>query len=88
MTDAHNSNVSERSSRYTEGNQAFDQHDAISQSEAQLIFSDLRGLRSRIITAWQERGVILSSEEQRDLRNEIHRTCELLRDLVGEPASE
>jgi hypothetical protein len=84
MTDAYNSHVDEQSRPH----QASDQHEAISQSEAQLIFTDLRGLRRRIIIAWQERGVILSSEEQRDLRNEIHRTCELLRDLVGEPASD
>lgn len=70
MTDAYNSTGSEQSRRHREGDNAFDQHDAFNRSEAELIFTNLQALRNRIIIAWQERGVILSSEEQRDLRNE------------------
>ena len=47
-------------------------------SEAQRILTHLRSLRSSMLTAWQERAVILSREEQQELKDEINRTCELL----------
>jgi uncharacterized protein YukE len=55
----------------------------IDKSEAQQILADLRGLRRQIIDAWHERGVILSKEEQQQLRDEIKYTCELLSALTS-----
>jgi hypothetical protein len=89
MTDAYGpTRENERSPLCVEGTQIFGQHDSTGRSEAQLIFADLKTLRNRIVAAWQERAIMLSSEEQRDLRDEIQRTCELLRDFVGEEASD
>jgi hypothetical protein len=55
----------------------------IGSSEGDLILSDLRRLRDLIITAWEERGVILSRDERYDLQREIKETCELLMELTG-----
>jgi hypothetical protein len=89
MTDAYNSSEDKHSERRSEGDDVYGTRNPRSRSEAELILNDLETLRTRIIVAWQEKSVILSSEEQRDLRTEIQRTCELLRDLVGErPAGE
>jgi len=52
-------------------------------SEAQKILTEIRALRRRVIDAWQERGVILTSEEQRELGDEIKYTCELLTVLTS-----
>ena len=51
-------------------------------SEAQNILSDLHALRNRIVVAWQERGVMLTPEEQQMLRDEIKATCTFLTDLT------
>ncbi|MBV8688236.1 MAG: hypothetical protein JOZ90_08590 [Alphaproteobacteria bacterium] len=56
---------------------------SIGTSEAELILSDLRRLRERIITAWFERGVMLTLDEQARLRDEIRQTCSLLTDLTA-----
>ena len=52
-------------------------------SEAQRILIDLRSLRLKIIDAWEERGVILTRDEQKALKAEIAQTCSLLTDLVS-----
>ena len=46
------------------------------------LFSDITDLRARIISAWRERAVMLTREEQQRLLDEIRRTCRLLDDLV------
>ena len=51
--------------------------------EADEILINVRLLRDQIITAWNERGVVLSREEQAQLHAEIKQTCELLMDLTG-----
>jgi len=83
MTDAYNSSDDKQDNGRRESEGANGRWSPAIRSEAELILSDLETLRTRIIVAWQEKSVILSSEEQRDLRNEIGRTCDLLRDLVG-----
>lgn len=52
-------------------------------SEGDLILGDLRQLRERIVTAWFERGVMLTRDEQGRLRDEIRQTCSLLADLTA-----
>jgi len=47
-------------------------------SEAQQIMSAICDLRQRILMAWHERAVTFTEEEQRQLKNEIAYTCELL----------
>ena len=54
-------------------------------SEADEIIRNLSALREQIITAWRERGVLLSREEQADLHAEIKQTCEFLTDLTRHP---
>lgn len=51
-------------------------------SEADLVLSKVRVLRAEIVTAWQERAVVLSKYEQERLHQEIVRTCELLSNLT------
>ena len=51
-------------------------------SEAQSVLVDLRALRNKIVSAWQERGVTLTPEEQKELRDEIKATCTFLTDLT------
>jgi len=51
-------------------------------SEAERILRDLRRLRDAIVAAWEERGVMLSRDERRELRQEIRETCDLLTQLT------
>lgn len=44
-------------------------------SEGQRILADLQTLRGKIVAAWQERGVVLTPEEQEELRDEIRVTA-------------
>ena len=46
------------------------------------MLADLKALRRSIISAWQERGIMLTPEQQRELRDEIRETCELLMSLT------
>ena len=50
--------------------------------EAELILGNLRSLRDQIVTAWRERGVLLTADERVELRNEIKETCEFLESLT------
>jgi hypothetical protein len=52
-------------------------------SEARRITAELRVLQSKIVDAWQERAVILTREEQQELKAEIARTCSLLTHLTS-----
>lgn len=54
--------------------------------EAQIILANMKALRQHIIDAWQARGVVLTVEEQRELRAEIKQTCELLTALTASSA--
>ena len=54
-------------------------------SEAEVIIARLRALRDHFVTAWCERGVVLTSEEQVELHAEIKRTCDFLTDLTRHP---
>ncbi len=51
-------------------------------SEAEAILRNLCCLRDQIITAWRERGVMLSPEERADLHAEIQQTCEFLTNVT------
>ena len=53
-----------------------------SSSDAEDILSNLRALREQIVTAWSERGVVLSRPEQAALHAEIKETCEFLTALT------
>ena len=55
---------------------------SIGSIEANDILSNLRSLREQIVTAWSERGVVLSREEQAALQAEIKDTCEFLTQLT------
>ena len=55
---------------------------SIGSLEAEEILTNLRALRDQIVTAWNERGVVLSREEQAVLHAEIKQTCEFLTDLT------
>lgn len=55
----------------------------IKATEASQIMSNIRDLRQRILAAWHERGVTLTSEERRELKSEITYTCELLTVLTS-----
>lgn len=50
--------------------------------ELQAIREDLDSLRRRIVTAWMERGVTLTSLERRQLREDIRETCDFLAELT------
>jgi hypothetical protein len=50
----------------------------IGATEAHAIMADIRQLRQRVLVAWNERAVVLTKEEQRELKAEITHTCELL----------
>lgn len=52
-------------------------------TELDAIFDRLRALRGSVVDAWQARAVVLSKEEQRELRDEIRKTCDLLTSLVS-----
>lgn len=58
---------------------------SIGSIEANEILSNLRLLRDQVVTAWNERGVVLSREEQAALHAEIKQTCEFLTDLTRHP---
>lgn len=58
---------------------------SIGASEAEAILDNLHSLRDQIVTAWQERGVLLSREERGQLQAEIMQTCEFLTDLTRHP---
>lgn len=51
-------------------------------SEAEAILQNLQALSDQLVTAWQERAVVLTIEEQSMLRREIHKTCEMLSNLT------
>jgi hypothetical protein len=55
---------------------------SIDSSEAQRMLADVRMLRRKVIDAWEERAVILTSDEQRQLKDEIADTCSLLTALT------
>ena len=55
---------------------------SIGSLEAEEILTNLRALRDQIVTAWNERGVVLSREERAVLHAEIKQTCEFLTDLT------
>jgi len=55
---------------------------SIDSSEAKKLLTEIRGLRRRIVDAWQERAVVLTREEQLELKAEIADTCEILRVLT------
>ena len=55
---------------------------SITANEAGDILLNLRALRDQIVTAWNERGVVLSREEQVLLHAEIKQTCEFLTALT------
>lgn len=49
---------------------------------ADALLEEIVELRARIITAWRERAVMLTREEQHRLLTEIQQTCRLLGDLA------
>ena len=51
-------------------------------SDAEELLAELRTMRNRMVSAWQERGVTLLREEQERLRQEIADTCTILADLT------
>jgi uncharacterized protein YukE len=51
--------------------------------ELEHILAELRALRRTVVDAWQARAVVLSRDEQRKLRDEIRKTCDLLGTLVA-----
>ncbi len=53
------------------------------QSEAEEVLTLIRALRRRILKAWQERGIMLTRDEQKALRAEIVETCALLTELTA-----
>lgn len=55
----------------------------MSTSEADLILNRVRVLQVELVSAWQERAVVLSKSEQHALRLEIVKTCDLLAGLIG-----
>lgn len=55
---------------------------SIGTNDAEDILTNLRALRDQIVTAWNERGVVLSREEQAALHAEIKQTCQFLTDLT------
>lgn len=50
--------------------------------DADEMLHEIVELRTRIMTAWRERGVMLTPDEQRRLLDEIRETCRLLGDLT------
>ena len=58
---------------------------SIGSLEAEELLANLRALRDQIVTAWNERGVVLSREEQAAFHAEIKRTCDFLTDLTRHP---
>ena len=56
---------------------------AIDDSYARTMLMDIRALRRRLVEAWKDRGLTLTSEERTQLRDEIRDTCALLTDLTS-----
>jgi len=56
---------------------------AVPASEADRMRASLRALRANVIEAWQSRAVLLTRDEQNELRDEIRKTCALLTDLTA-----
>ena len=52
-------------------------------SHASDIRVDLLALRQSVTLAWQERGVMLTPDEQKELRAEISELCQYLKHLTG-----
>jgi hypothetical protein len=50
--------------------------------DAQAMLAEVRALRQRVVDAWRERAVLLTREEQKELRDEINDTCALLTELT------
>ena len=69
----------------SEQEQSADNVVSIGSAEADSILENLRALRDQIVTAWSERGVVLSREEQVALHREIQQTCEFLTNLTRHP---
>jgi hypothetical protein len=46
------------------------------------MLNEIVELRGRILTAWRERAVMLTRDEQHRLLSEIQETCRLLGDLA------
>lgn len=46
------------------------------------LLNEIVELRVRIVTAWRERAVMLTREEQHRLFDEVRETCRLLGDLA------
>ncbi len=55
--------------------------------ECETVLREIRQFRERVVTAWQERAVLLTAGEQERLHAEIKRTCQLLSDLTEPPRS-
>lgn len=71
------------SSDQQDGLEASNVHVFPSEPHAAFIRADLRSLRLRVTSAWQERAVMLTPDEQQDLRAEIHDLCQYLKALTG-----
>ena len=54
-----------------------------SEPRATYIRADLQALRRSVTPAWQERGVMLTPEEQSEFRTEIKDLCHYLQNLTG-----
>jgi uncharacterized protein YukE len=50
--------------------------------DAEEMLAEVRALRERVIAVWRERAVMLTPDEQQQLRREIQDTCTLLTDLT------
>jgi hypothetical protein len=51
-------------------------------SDVESVRANIAALRTSVVVAWRERGVMLTRDEQKALRDEIAETCELLLDLT------
>lgn len=51
-------------------------------SESETVVRNIRALRDEIVIAWRERSVILSPEQQDELKAEIRQTCDFLTELT------
>ncbi len=61
-----------------------DQHNVhqLGAFSADALLGDLVELRGHLISAWRERAVMLTKEEQARLKDEIADTCTLLTELI------
>ena len=51
--------------------------------EAKSVYAQRRSLRRQMMDVWHERAVILTAEEQRELKDQITHTCEVLTVLTS-----